>query len=60
MPLSLIHAGTPEAVREYSQKLIDDCAPGGGFVLDIGAVADSGKPENIEAMVQTAKEYGVY
>lgn len=60
VPLSLIHAGTPEKVSEYVRKLIDDCAEGGGYVVDIGAVADSGKQENIEAMVRTVKEYGVY
>ena len=60
VPLSLIHAGTTKAVTEYSKKLIDDCAEGGGFVLDVGAVVDSAKPENMEAMIETAKEYGVY
>lgn len=60
MPLSLIHAGTPEAVTVYTKKLIDTAGKGGGFILDIGAVADSGKDENLHAMIKTAKEYGVY
>ena len=60
MPLSLLHAGTPEQVAEHTRKLIDIAGPGGGFVLDIGAVADEGKDENLEVMVKTAKEYGVY
>jgi Uroporphyrinogen decarboxylase (URO-D) len=60
MPLSLLHAGTPEQVAEHTRKLIDIAGPGGGFILDIGAVADEGKDENLEVMVKTAKEYGVY
>jgi hypothetical protein len=32
----------------------------GGFILDVGAVADEGKDENLLAMVNTAKEYGKY
>jgi hypothetical protein len=60
MPLSLLHAGTVEQVADHTRKLIDIAAPGGGFILDIGAVADEGKDENLEAMVTTAKEYGVY
>jgi uroporphyrinogen-III decarboxylase len=60
MPLSLLHVGTAEAVAEQTRKLIDVAGAGGGFILDIGAVADEGKDENLEVMVKTAKEYGVY
>jgi hypothetical protein len=60
MPLSLLHAGTAEQVADYTRKLIDIAGPGGGFILDIGAVADGGKDENLEVMVKTTKEYGVY
>jgi uroporphyrinogen-III decarboxylase len=60
VPLSLIYAGTPEQTAEYSRKLIDTAGKGGGFVLDVGAVADDGKDENLRAMIQTAWEYGRY
>jgi Uroporphyrinogen decarboxylase (URO-D) len=60
MPLSLLHAGSAEQVAEYTRKLIDVAGSGGGFVLDIGAVADEGKDDNLKVMVETAKEYGVY
>jgi hypothetical protein len=60
MPLSLLHAGTAEQVAEHTRSLIDVAAAGGGFILDIGAVADEGKDENLEVMIRTAKEYGVY
>jgi hypothetical protein len=60
MPLSLLHAGTVEQVASHTRKLIDIAGGGGGFILDIGAVADEGKDENLEVMIKTAKEYGVY
>ena len=60
MPLSLLHAGTAEQVAEHTRKLIDIAGKDGGFILDIGAVADEGKDENLEVMIKTAKEYGIY
>ena len=60
MPLSLIHAGTAQEVADYTRHLIDVAGKGGGYILDIGAVADDGKVENLHAMIKTAKEYGVY
>lgn len=60
MPLSLLHAGTPQEVADHTRRLIDTAGAGGGFILDIGAVADEGNDENLAVMVETAKEYGVY
>ena len=60
VPLSLLYAGTPEETEAYCRNLIDVCGKGGGFVLDVGAVADKGKPENLRAMIKAATEYGRY
>jgi hypothetical protein len=60
VPLSLMHAGTAEQVAAHTRSLIDIAAKDGGFILDVGAVADEGKDENLLTMVKTAKEYGVY
>lgn len=60
VPLSLLQTGTPDDVREYCRKLIDVAAPGGGFLLDSGAVIHQGKDENVRAMLQAARDYGVY
>jgi hypothetical protein len=60
VPLSLMHAGTTEQVVEQTRKLIDTAGKNGGFILDVGAVADGGQDDNLLAMVKTAKEYGVY
>ena len=60
VPLSLLHAGTPSDVSDYVRRLIDVAGAGGGFILDMGASGDSGRDENLRAMVKTTKEYGVY
>ncbi len=60
VPTSLLVTGEPKDIREYCRKLIDVCAPGGGFILAGGAQADEGKPENLRAMLEAAKEFGKY
>ncbi len=57
---SLVCTRTPEDVKKYCRWLIDTCAPGGGYILSMGVSVDKANPENFHAMVQTAKEYGVY
>jgi uroporphyrinogen-III decarboxylase len=60
VPLSLIYAGTPAKVSDYCRWLFEVAAEGGGYILDIGAIADNAKEENLRAMLDTAREYGVY
>ncbi|HLA82101.1 MAG TPA: uroporphyrinogen decarboxylase family protein, partial [Thermoleophilia bacterium] len=60
VPLSLLQLGEAQAVTEYCRKLIEVAAPGGGFLLDSGAVIHQGKAENVRAMVQAAHDFGVY
>jgi len=58
VPTSLLATGTSEEVKEYCRELIEVCAPGGGYILAGGANIDTGKPENLRAMMEAAKEYG--
>jgi len=60
VPTSLMHAGTPEDVKEYCRKLIEVCAPGGGYILTGAAGMNEGNPDNLRAIMEAAKEYGVY
>ncbi|HLA81886.1 MAG TPA: uroporphyrinogen decarboxylase family protein, partial [Thermoleophilia bacterium] len=60
MPLSLLHAGTKEEVVAHTREIIDMAAEGGGFIFDVGAVADEGNDDNLLTMIQTVREYGVY
>jgi len=60
VPTSLMCTGTPEDVKKYCRKLIEVCAPGGGFLLTGGASATEAKAENLRAMMEAAAEYGTY
>jgi len=59
VPSGLTITGTPKEVKEYCRKLIEGCNQGGGFILSAGAVGDGGKLENLRAMLEAVKEYGV-
>ena len=60
VPTSVMMTGTVEQVKENCRKVIEDCAPGGGYILGGGAHIDKGKMENLQAMMDSAKEYGTY
>jgi uroporphyrinogen-III decarboxylase len=60
VPTSVMMTGTVEQVKENCRRLIETCAPGGGYILGGGAHIDNGKIENLRAMMDAAKEYGVY
>jgi uroporphyrinogen-III decarboxylase len=55
-----VMTGTPEQVKEYCRKLIEACAPGGGYILAGGASIDKGNVKNVKAMMEAAYEFGVY
>jgi len=60
VPASLILTGTPKEVKEYCRKLIVACGKGGGYILSAGTVAAGAKIENLRAMMEAVREYGVY
>jgi uroporphyrinogen-III decarboxylase len=60
VPTSMVMTSAPEAVKAYCRKLIEDCAPGGGYILSGGASIDKGNLPNLKAMMEAAYEYGVY
>ncbi len=60
IPSSLLVMGTAEEVKAASRRLIEICAPGGGYTLGPGAVPELPKLENVKAMAAAAREYGVY
>jgi len=60
VPTDLLSVGTPQQVKDYVKKLIDSCAKGGGYIMANGVAADSVRPENLKAMIDFTKEYGVY
>ena len=59
VPLSILCTGTPEDVKDYCKKLIDQVGCGGGFIMDASTQLDDAKPENVKAMFEFTKEYGL-
>ena len=57
----LLSNGTPDEVRDCCKKVIDGVAGDGGYVMDASAIVqDDAKVENIKAMTDFTREYGVY
>jgi uroporphyrinogen-III decarboxylase len=59
VPLSLLCTGTEDEVKEYCRSLIDNAGRDGGFIFSTGAGMDGAKPENVRAMIDFSKKYGV-
>jgi hypothetical protein len=61
IPASLMISGSPGDVKEYCHRLIETCAPGGGYVLAGGCSATETKnPDNFRVFMEAAIEYGTY
>lgn len=61
VPSAMYVYGTPEEVDARCKKLIESCAPGGGYILGSECeVPWDAKPENIRAMLRAAEKYGRY
>ena len=61
MPNSLLKAGTPEEVREWTIRLCKEVGKGGGFIMTTGvAEMEGSKPELVKVWVDTTKEFGGY
>jgi hypothetical protein len=60
LPVSVLCTGTPAEVKDACKTLIETCAPGGGYILTAGASVNEGNPDNFRAMMEAAKEFGVY
>lgn len=60
LPISLMCTGTPDDVRAQCKKMIDVVGKGGGYIMDAGVGLDDARIENIRAMIDFTKEYGIY
>ncbi len=57
----LLSNGTPDEVRDCCKKVIDGVAGDGGYIMDASAIVqDDAKVENIKAITDFTREYGVY
>ncbi|MBQ9980125.1 MAG: hypothetical protein IJP23_03610, partial [Oscillospiraceae bacterium] len=60
VPTSTLMYGTKQQVIDETKKLIDICAPGGGFIMDCSILMDRCNKENLHAMFETTINYGKY
>ncbi len=60
VPSTLLQTGTVQEVKDYCKKLIDYVGKGGGFILSPRSSTESVKPDNLKAMIEFTREYGVY
>jgi hypothetical protein len=60
VPISILSTANPEDVKAYCKKLIDYVGKGGGFIMDAAASVNDALPENLRAMFDFTREYGIY
>lgn len=61
VPNYLLGFGTEDEVRDCCKKIIDEVAVDGGYVMDASAIIQNdAKVENVRAMTDFTREYGVY
>ncbi len=60
VPVSLLCTGSPAQVKEACRQLIEECAPGGGYILAGAASVGEVSAGNLRAMTEAAREYGLY
>ena len=61
LPNFLLGYGTPDDVRAYCKKLIDGVGKDGGYIMDASAIVQNdARVENISAMTDFTREYGIY
>ncbi|MBQ9979925.1 MAG: hypothetical protein IJP23_02555 [Oscillospiraceae bacterium] len=60
LPTSLLAFGTKEQVVDETRRLLDICAPGGGFIMDCSLAIDNANPENMLAWREATEKYGTY
>lgn len=56
----LLLTGTPEEVKAECKRLIDVVGRNGGYVMSNGTGMDEGNAENLHAMIDFTRQYGVY
>jgi uroporphyrinogen-III decarboxylase len=60
IPASVMCTSKPAEVKEYCRKLIETCAPNGGYLLTGGAAATETNPANLKVLMEAALQYGKY
>lgn len=59
-PAWIVEQGTKQQVVDRVKRVLDICAPGGGYIFEGGYGFGKAPVENVEAMFETVLEYGRY
>ena len=59
-PAWIVEQGTKEQVIDEVKRVLDICAPGGGYIFEGGYSFGKAPIENVNAMFETVLEYGKY
>ena len=57
---TLLAFGKKEEIVDATKRMIDECAPGGGFIMDCFIVLENFKHENMDAWFEATMEHGKY
>ena len=60
LSISQMEFGRKETVIDETKRLLDICAPSGGYLFDFDGSLENAKPENVDAMIETLDKYGRY
>ena len=60
LPTALLISGTAEQVVTETKRMLDACAPGGGFIMDCSIQLDEANMKNFAAWYETTITYGKY
>jgi hypothetical protein len=61
VPNDLLAFGSPDEVKACCKRILDGVARQGGYIADASAIMqDDTKPENLRAMTEAVRQYGVY
>jgi uroporphyrinogen-III decarboxylase len=60
VPTSKLITSTPQGIKEYCKNLIETVGKDGGYFLAPGADIDMATAENMHALIDSAREFGVY
>jgi uroporphyrinogen-III decarboxylase len=56
----MLLGGTPDDVKAYCKRIIDYTRGKPGLIMDAAVMLDEARPENVKAMFDFTREYGVY
>ena len=59
-PVWIVEHGTKQQVIDEVKRVLEICAPGGGYIFEGGYSFGQAPPENVAAMFETLQEYGKY